>query len=198
MMGTLAYMPPEQAEGKIDLMDARTDIYSLGAILYEILVNDAPIPRGRMEQMIDYIVNEPIKPPIGIDSSTSHQLNAIAMKALSKRREDRFASALDLAQDVEDYLAGEPVSACPEPWYDQARRRARRQQKQIAGTVAAIVFLVLVQFAWSLRSENQQMAAVERARFDVATFKQLADEPHYFAATSNRLDKNTPYQASVR
>jgi len=193
VMGTLAYMPPEQAEGKIDLMDARTDIYSLGAILYEILVNDAPIPRGPMEQMIDYIVHEPIKPPIEIDSSTSRQLNAIALKALSKRREDRFASALDLAQDVEDYLAGEPVSAYPEPWYDTARRWARRHQKQIAGTIAAIVFLVLVQFAWSLRTENQQLAAVEKARSDVAAFEQLADEAQYFAATSDRLDENTPY-----
>ncbi len=149
VMGTPAYMPPEQAEGKLDLMDGRTDIYSIGAILYEILVNDAPIPRTKMDQMLDHVINKPIKPPIEIVPSTPPALSAIAMKALSKRREDRYATALDMARDVEDYLADEPVSAYPEPFLDKALRWARRHRTAVTAAVAVVVAVAIGSIAWS-------------------------------------------------
>lgn len=176
VMGTLAYMPPEQAEGKLDEMDARTDIYSLGAILYEILVNDAPIPRGKMQTMLDHVVNKPIKPPCEIDPSVPKPLNAIAMKALSKKIEDRYRSALDLARDVEDYLADEPVSVYEEPWYDKLRRWAKRRPKLVAAWAATIVAVVLGSAAWnwaeSRRIENLRIAATakgEKAQTEAAS-----------------------------
>lgn len=185
VMGTPAYMPPEQAEGKLDLMDGRTDIYSLGAILYEILTNDAPIPRTKMDEMLDHVINKPITPPIECESTTPRPLSAIAMKALSKRREDRYRTALDLAQDVEDYLADEPVSAYPEPWYDKARRWAKRHRTAVTATAAVAIAVILGTVAWnsieSARLRGLQAAAEEKlndarslaaeGRFDDATLR---------------------------
>ena len=185
VMGTPAYMPPEQAEGKLDLMDGRTDIYSLGAILYEILTNDAPVPRSKMDEMLDHVINKPITPPIERESTTPRPLNAIAMKALSKRREDRYRSALDLAQDVEDYLADEPVSAYPEPWYDKGRRWAKRHRTAVTSTAAVVVAVIVGMAAWSSiessRIRGLQNAAEEKlgqaqslataGRFDDATLR---------------------------
>ncbi|MDA1164901.1 MAG: tetratricopeptide repeat protein, partial [Planctomycetota bacterium] len=166
VMGTLAYMPPEQAEGKLDEMDARTDIYSLGAILYEILVNDAPIPRGKMQEMLDYVIGKPIIPPREIDPSVPRPLDAIAMKALNKKIQDRYRSALDLAQDVEDYLADEPVSVYEEPWYDKLRRWAKRHPTAVAGWTATVGVIALGSFAWnwaeSNRVEGLRIAAVAK------------------------------------
>lgn len=166
VMGTLAYMPPEQAEGKLDEMDARTDIYSLGAILYEILVNDAPIPRGKMQAMLDHVINKPITPPVEIDPGVPRPLNAIAMKALNKKIEDRYRSALDLARDVEDYLADEPVSVYEEPWYERWRRWAKRRPKLVAAWAATVVAVILGSVAWnwaeSRRIENLRIAATAK------------------------------------
>lgn len=155
VMGTLAYMPPEQAEGKLDEMDARTDIYSLGAILYEILVNDAPIPRGKMQAMLDHVIKKPITPPREVDPTVPRPLNAIAMKALSKKIPDRYRSALDLARDVEDYLADEPVSVYEEPWYDKLRRWAKRHPTAVAGWTATVGVLLLGSWAWNLAESNR-------------------------------------------
>lgn len=183
VMGTLAYMPPEQAEGKLDEMDARTDIYSLGAILYEILVNDAPIPRGKMQAMLDHVISKPITPPREIDPTVPRPLNAIAMKALNKRIPDRYRSALDLARDVEDYLADEPVSVYEEPWYDKLRRWAKRHPTAVAAWGASFVAVILGSFAWSWAESNridglriaatskgeQAQAEAAAGRFDEAT-----------------------------
>lgn len=149
VMGTPAYMPPEQAEGKLDLMDGRTDIYSLGAILYEIMTNDAPIPRSKMDEMLDYVINKPITPPIEREPTSPRPLSAIAMKALAKRREDRYRTALDLAHDVEDYLADEPVSAYDEPWYDKARRWIKRHRTLVTTSAAVVILVVVVSVLWS-------------------------------------------------
>lgn len=155
VMGTLAYMPPEQAEGKLDEMDARTDIYSLGAILYEILVNDAPIPRGKMQAMLDHVINKPIIPPREVDPTVPKPLNAITMKALNKKIPDRYRSALDLARDVEDYLADEPVSVYEEPWYDKLRRWAKRHPTAVAGWTATVGVVALGSFAWNWAESNR-------------------------------------------
>lgn len=198
VMGTLAYMPPEQAEGKLDQLDPRTDIYSLGAILYEILANEAPVPKDKIERMLDYVINKPTRPPIEVNRSTPRPLNAIVMKAMSKRREDRYATSLHLARDLEDYLADEPVSAYPEPWHDRARRWARNHRQKLTWSTFAGICVVLLCVALSLQSENQKLAAIEEARADVEEFERLADEAQYFAATAERLDESTPYYDSSR
>jgi len=183
VMGTPAYMPPEQAEGKLDLMDGRTDIYSLGAILYEILANDAPIPRTKIDEMLDHVINKPITPPIEREPTTPRPLNAIAMKALAKNREDRYRSALDLAQEIEDYLADEPVSAYAEPCYDKARRWAKRHRTAVTSTVAVLIAVILGVVAWN-RIESARIRGLQHsAEAKLSEARTLAAEGRFDDAT---------------
>lgn len=190
VMGTPAYMPPEQAEGKLDLMDGRTDIYSLGAILYEILTNDAPIPRTKMDEMLDHVINKPITSPLEREPTTPRPLNAIAMKALSKRREDRYRSALDLAQDVEDYLADEPVSAYPEPWYDRARRWAKRHRTAVTSTAAVMIAVILGVVAWNSIESSRISGLQSSAEAKLSEARSLAAEGRFDDATLRLTEAN--------
>ncbi|MEK7468474.1 MAG: bifunctional serine/threonine-protein kinase/formylglycine-generating enzyme family protein [Planctomycetota bacterium] len=105
ILGTPAYMSPEQARGDRESLDERSDVYSLGAILYEILVGRPPYEGKTAEEVVKKVVASPLMPP----SARAHvppELEAICLKAMARRQEDRFATAGELAADVESYLEG--------------------------------------------------------------------------------------------
>lgn len=148
VMGTPAYMPPEQALGRLDELDARSDIYSLGAILYEILVNSAPIAKDKLPAMLKAVIESKITPPLQIDATIPKPLAAIAMKALAKEKADRYASAMTLAREVEAYLADEPVMAYPEAFLQRVGRWVRRNQKLVWSTIAVASASILFGLLW--------------------------------------------------
>ena len=120
VLGTPAYMSPEQAEGRLDSVDRRTDIYGLGAILYEILAGQPPFDGDGIAEVLRKVATEPPAPPRSRCPAAPPPLEAICLKALAKRPEDRYATARDLADEVRHGLADEPVSAYPEPAIAQA------------------------------------------------------------------------------
>lgn len=108
--GTPAYMPPEQAAGRVDRMDPRSDVYSLGAVLYEMLSGAAPY-KGSPVEIIRKVVNEE---PIDLRMAAPgapRALAAICRKAMAKNKEDRYESAKDLVTDIKRYIAGEAIEA---------------------------------------------------------------------------------------
>jgi serine/threonine protein kinase len=111
MVGTLAYMSPEQASGRNDLLEPATDIYSLGATLYEILIGRPPFGGAKSSEIIKNVVQGTFPKPRDIASDLPSALEAVCLKAMALRPEDRYASASALADDVERWLAGAPVSA---------------------------------------------------------------------------------------
>ena len=143
VMGTPSYMPPEQAKGKIDELDARCDIYSLGAILYKLLTNEQPIPRGKVREVLKKVIDGDIVAPRDHDPEIAKSLEAVCMKAMAKEPDDRYASALDLAADVEAWLADEPVSCFEDPWTVRARRWMNRHPKLVTGVTATVVMAVV-------------------------------------------------------
>lgn len=159
IVGTAAYMPPEQAKGLVDQLDQRSDIYSLGAILYEILTNAAPVPRSKMTETILYVIQGKITPPRERDRTVPRALNAICMKALAYERESRYSTALELSADVEAYLADEPVTAYPEPWYRRMLRWMRRHRSLVTNTISAGIIVLIALTAWSL-SERSRIAGL--------------------------------------
>ena len=173
LLGTPAYMAPEQALGKLDEIDALTDVYGLGAILYRILTGERP-HRGRdsMERM-RHAAEDPTPEPRAIDSRIPRTLNAVCRKAMSRERLNRYLSAKELAEDVQRFLADEPVSAVPDPWYTKVGRWARRHA-QI--TVAAAIFLVLtaVVATTALVVTNRARQEANLARADEARAKEQA------------------------
>ena len=120
VVGTPAYMSPEQAQGRHREVDHRSDIYSLGALLYELLTGQAPFRGGTPLETLTAVVSRPPVPPRKITPSVSRPLEAIILNCLQKDKMQRYASAEELARDLERFLKGEPVQArmsrSPAPW----------------------------------------------------------------------------------
>jgi len=139
VLGTPAYMAPEQALGKLDQIDVLTDVYGLGAILYRILTGLRPHPGRDSQERMRHATNAPTPEPRASDAGIPRALNAICCKAMSRERLKRYLSAKELAEDVQRFLADEPVTAMPDPWYVKAGRWARRHAQITVVTTAALV-----------------------------------------------------------
>ncbi len=138
ILGTPSYMSPEQAAGRIELIEPRTDVYGLGAILYEILTAEPPF-RGNLRDVLRRVVEETPVPPRRLAADISPALECICLKCLAKAPGDRYASAAELAKDVQRYLADEPVSAFAEPWTFKVRRWVGRHRTLATATAATLI-----------------------------------------------------------
>ncbi len=196
MLGTPAYAAPEQAEGRIDLIDARTDVYGLGAILYEILTGKPPHEAEDTAALLRQIATGPTPRARAADATVTRALDAVCARAMARDRRDRYARPADLARDVERWLADEPVTAYREPLATRLWRRARRHKALV--TSAAVVLLTGVAFLTVLavllegardRTEKARAHAEEqRARAD-HNFRQArqAVDDFFTSVSENRL-----------
>ncbi|HXG65283.1 MAG TPA: protein kinase, partial [Blastocatellia bacterium] len=150
--GTPGYMSPEQARGEIDRLDGRADIFALGAMLYEALAGSPPYnQRGVTARVRAAAKEEPIEPPAARLRKTNPQraaripreVAAIAMKALSPKPEDRYSTAREFGEDIQRYLEGRSVLACPDTPAQRAVKWVRRNRVMV-GAVAAVVCAVIV------------------------------------------------------
>ena len=115
-MGTPAYMSPEQAEGDLERLGPRSDVYSLGATLYFLLTGRPPVV-GDVGDVLRAVQRGDVRPPRQLDPTIDRALDAICLKAMALRPEDRYASPREMAEDIERWMADEPVSAWgASPW----------------------------------------------------------------------------------
>jgi tetratricopeptide (TPR) repeat protein/tRNA A-37 threonylcarbamoyl transferase component Bud32 len=143
VMGTPAYMSPEQAAGRWDLLRPPSDIYSLGATLYALLTGRAPFQETSPQEILEKVKRGEFLPPRQVKPDVPRPLEAICLRAMALRPQDRYHTALAVADDVERWLADEPVAAYREPWTARSGRWLRRRRTLVTSIGVALFLLVL-------------------------------------------------------
>jgi serine/threonine-protein kinase len=140
-------MPPEQALGRTELLDQRSDVYALGAILYFLLTGRPPYELGAATDGGKQAGDRLPPRPRQIDSKVPRPIEAICLKAMSERREDRYAGAAEIAGDVVRFLDGEPVSAYPENVLEKAGRWLNKNRFIVLLILAYLIMRLIVFFS---------------------------------------------------
>jgi serine/threonine protein kinase len=181
VLGTPAYMSPEQARGESRRVDGRSDVYSLGVVLYELLSGDRPFRGNRRMLLLQVLEDEP-RPPRRLNDRVPRDLETITLKAMAKTSGRRYATAADLADDLRRFLRGEPVRARPAGRIVRIWRWAKRNPVPASLLLAVTVGSALGLWRLSVLSED----LIKASALDGA------------AQQSEMLDEvNTVYSAEV-
>jgi WD40 repeat protein/tRNA A-37 threonylcarbamoyl transferase component Bud32 len=165
-IGTLSYMSPEQARGDLEKLGPATDVYSLGATLYHVLTGRAPFGapgrapfgEGDVAEILARVIVGDFPRLRQVRSNIPAALEAICLKAMMREPQDRYATPRGLADDVEHWLADEPVSAWREPLAMRLRRWGRRHRTSVAVAAGLLIVAALGVYIAQLRVERQKTA----------------------------------------
>jgi serine/threonine-protein kinase len=168
-IGTPAFMSPEQAIGDLDKIDRRSDVYGLGAILYELLTSEPPFHGDTASMIIGQVIRGKLRDPQMVNPHVSSQLAAICMKCMQTTPTDRYASVDQIIVDLHCFLHDEPVSVYRDSWFERISRWTRQRK---VSTVVVIVMLLtsVVGLGISnvLISDEHQLTEQARDRADRA------------------------------
>jgi hypothetical protein len=165
-------MSPEQAAGLVDRLGPASDIYSLGATLYNILAGKPPVTDKDVRNTLTRVMKGDFPHPRMINNAIPRPLEGIVLKAMALNPEERYPSVKALGQDVENWMAGEPVSAYRDPWPSRLARWARRHRTTVAAAAALVLTAVVGLTAGSIllerertRTERERLLAVKNYGF---------------------------------
>ena len=188
VLGTPAYMSPEQASGESHRVDRRTDVYSLGVVLYELLAGEVPF-RGSQMVLLRRIIGEEPRRPRDLRQGVPRDLETICLKAMSKARSARYATAGEMAADLRRFLAGDPILARPVGSFEKLWRFCRRNPTVAAltaGIAAMLVLCTAVSLFFALHAVEARQAE-EAARHAVE--QTLADSYSATGIQAAELDR---------
>jgi tRNA A-37 threonylcarbamoyl transferase component Bud32 len=163
ILGTPSYMAPEQAAGANRAVGPGTDVYALGAILYELLTGRPPFCGSGLLETLEQVRSQEPVPPRRLQPRLRRDLDTICLKCLHKAPGQRYGSALELAEDLRRFLAHEPIHARPTTLGERLVKWAKRRPG-VAFLLATVVVSVAVGVGFSLWSWQQTLAALEQTR----------------------------------
>lgn len=174
LIGTPAYMAPEQAQGDAQSCDERTDIYSIGVVLFELLCGRVPFS-GSFERVVFQVINAPAPNLCSVNLNTPPELAAICAKCLEKSPDRRFQSTDELAQELQRFLDGQPVETRKVSWTGRYLRWLQREPA-IAWTASACVALLTIAAFGSSYAACSANLAWQSERAQVVETKRLLAE----------------------
>jgi serine/threonine-protein kinase len=195
VLGTPAYMAPEQARGEVKKVDGRSDIYSLGVILYELLTGELPF-RGQTRMLLVQVMQDEPRPPRRLNDQVPGDLETICLKAMAKEPARRYQTARDFADDLRRWLKGEPIQARPVGRIEKSWRWCRRNPARAALAACALLLLVggVTAGFWyqevradrlrqSIQAERDIAAALQESETLLKQAETLTDNPYHWEAT---------------
>jgi tetratricopeptide (TPR) repeat protein len=175
IMGTLPYISPEQAAGRPEAIDARTDVYSLGIMLYEAITGSMPYDtNGSRSDVLRRIQEDTPAPPSSCLRRVNGELDTIVLKTLEKEKDRRYRSAQNLKEDLRRYLEGEPILARRSSSLYVLRKKLRKHRLAAAVVLVAVVAAILVLAGLWAESRSKQRELAE-ARAGVVHYQHVLE-----------------------
>jgi len=203
-VGSPFYMSPEQADSKRGPIDARTDVYALGVTLYELLTRTQPHQGKSAHEIMRRILNEDPKSPRRHDERVPRDLETICLKALEKDPDRRYASAGEMAEDLQAFLYGEPISAVPIGALTRTVRFMRRKRQTVGSVLLAVALLAASVWGYrqyeALRQQSEQIESTRKqAEGVVDAFAEQRRIDETFAEEKKAIDQefNRRLQAAI-
>jgi eukaryotic-like serine/threonine-protein kinase len=198
-LGTPSYMAPEQAQGRARTAERSLDVYSLGAILYELLTGRPPFRAATNAETLRQVIFEDPVPPSRLNASVPRDVETICLKCLQKAPSQRYAGAEALAEDLDHFLRGESITARPDGRLQRMVRRIRRQPL-FSAVVAASTLLALAFVGGALWLFSQRAAGERAAEEDLQEMARSAEASRWPEARAalERAKVRTANGASAR
>jgi tetratricopeptide (TPR) repeat protein/predicted Ser/Thr protein kinase len=196
-VGTPSYMSPEQAQGETDAIGPRSDIYALGAILYEIGTGRPPfLGENAVQVLMDVVHRDPVSPR-RLNPKLHPELETVTLRALEKDPARRYPTAQEFGADLGRWLVGEPVLARPVGTLSRLVRKIRKHKLALAGGVAILAGLSLAVGTWAFRAREKWTRSDAKPYYEeAASLFDQADKVRFLSKPSE--DALTQYRSQLR